>query len=38
MKLREWIEANPDTLELYYYQFIIDSILALAIIVSMLKI
>ena len=26
MKLREWIEANPDTLELYYYQFIIDSI------------
>lgn len=29
MKLREWIEANPDTLELYYYLFIIDSILAL---------
>lgn len=29
MKLREWIETNPDTLELYYYLFIIDSILAL---------
>ncbi len=29
MKLREWIEANQDTLELYYYLFIIDSILAL---------
>lgn len=29
MKLREWIESNPDTLELYYYLFIVDSILAL---------
>lgn len=29
MKIREWIEDNPDTLELYYYLFIIDSLLAL---------
>lgn len=28
-KLREWIEINPSTVELYYYQFIIDSLLAL---------
>lgn len=29
VKIREWIEKNPNTLELYYYLFIIDSILAL---------